>query len=457
MHKHSGARVVLVPCGRPSFDLELAKGLYRESVATLQGLGCDLVFPAEILLQVDAVEEFLAAHGSGADLVIFQSTTFVDGEFVLPLVSRTAAPVLVWSLPEPAMGGRLRLNSLTGGNLASHLLMRMGRTYSFVYGAPDTPGTWESLSRILRAAAAVRALRHCRIAVVGEAPPGFYPSAHDEISLQKALGPHILHLNLQKAFADAVGEEGPEMEAIISEARLRVAALDELPTLQVQRFAQFYVTLRRVLEQERIDAVGVRCWPEFFAEYGAAACAVLSQLNEDGIPAACESDVPGAATMLLLNRLAGTPTYVGDLVHVNPDRNALVFWHCGMGAYSLASERTGPVAGVQPNRGLGFALDNGLKAGPVTISRLSLGPGGSYRLLLLSGEALDAEQAFRGTSVEVQTRTDAQRVLRTLMEEGFEHHYSLVWADVSEELNLAARFLGIPVVRVDQDGSKEGL
>ena len=186
------------------------------------------------------------------------------------------------------------------------------------------------------------------------------------------------------------------------------------------RSTQFTVALRDALGTPPPDAVAVRCWPEFFNEYKAAACSTLSHLIEDGIPAACEADTLGAVTMLMQQLLTGQHTYLGDLVHVDDQRNTCTFWHCGVGAFSLASPKTGPVAGVQPNRNLGFALNHSLKAGPVTIARLGQGPDG-LRLGLLCGEAVDGPNTFTGTSVEVRMQRpvretpggDALRRVRT--------------------------------------------
>ena len=48
-----------------------------------------------------------------------------------------AAPLVLWALPEERTGGRLRLNSFCGINLAGYRLTREGRRYRFVYRHPD--------------------------------------------------------------------------------------------------------------------------------------------------------------------------------------------------------------------------------------------------------------------------------------------------------------------------------
>lgn len=150
--------------------------------------------------------------------------------------------------------------------------------------------------------------------------------------------------------------------------------------------------------------------------------------------------------MYVLQELSGgSAPYLGDLVHVNEERNSVVFWHCGAGAYSLAHPSTGAQAGVHPNRKLGFTMEFGLKPGGVTIFRVSHTPSG-YRLLVMRGNALDVPQPFNGTSVEVQLPHDVSRTLTGLMNEGFEPHFALVYEDVVDALIELGRQLGIETI-----------
>jgi L-fucose isomerase-like protein len=149
--------------------------------------------------------------------------------------------------------------------------------------------------------------------------------------------------------------------------------------------------------------------------------------------------------MLIQQLLTGQATYLGDLVHLDRERNTCTFWHCGVGPFSLASQRTGPVAGVQPNRNFGFALNNALKSGPVTIARLGQSADG-FRMLIIRGEALDTPNRFTGTSVEVRLEQPAQTVLDKVIYGGFEHHFSLVWKDIAAELVELCSLMQIPFV-----------
>jgi len=439
-------KVILVGLARPGFDAETGLRLYTESVAAVEKLGYTVIRPDGLVIDPDEAGRLAAGYrGAAADGLILQCATFVDGRFITRIAAELDLPILIWALPEPEIGGWLRLNSLTGANLASSLLARLGRRFSYVYGFPSDEKLAQKLGRWLAAAHTARMLRESVIAEVGNPPPGFYTSAVDALALMHKTGIRLTQIDLQAVFRKAAEVPAERYNPVIEADRAVVKGLNQLQPDHVVKSAQFALALRDILGETKPAAVGIRCWPEFFNEYGAAACSTLSRLIEEGIPAACEADTLGAATMLIQFYLTGQPTFLADMVHVDRERNTCTFWHCGVGALSLASERTGPIAGVHPNRKFGFALNNALKSGQVTIARLGQGSEG-FRMLVLRGEALDTPNRFWGTSVEVRMEGPVQDVLDTVICNGFEHHFSLVWKDVAAELVGLCSLLDIPSV-----------
>jgi L-fucose isomerase-like protein len=439
-------KAILLGVARPGFDTDLALRLYRESAALLEKLGWSVLRPDALLTDPDEAGRAAAGYRDrGADALIVQWSTFTDGRFLTSILGELDLPILVWSVPEPEIGGRLRLNSLTGGNLAASILVRLGRRFKVVYRLPSDGHAQAEIGAWLAATRAAARLKQAVVVEVGNPPPGFYTSTADALALLRATGIRLTRIDLQTVLRQAAQIPPARYQPLIEADQKIVAGLPQLANDQVVRSTQFTLALRDALGTPPPDAVAVRCWPEFFNEYKAAACSTLSHLIEDGIPAACEADTLGAVTMLMQQLLTGQHTYLGDLVHVDDQRNTCTFWHCGVGAFSLASPKTGPVAGVQPNRNLGFALNHSLKAGPVTIARLGQGPAG-LRLGLLCGEAVDGPNTFTGTSVEVRMQRPVREILEAMLYEGFEHHYAVVWQDVRQELVELSRLLSIPCV-----------
>lgn len=436
--------ILFLPVGRKTFDLEAADKQRVKSLDYIKQISESVIHPNKIITSPDELKEFLSAiDRQSVFLIIYQSVTFADGEFIQEVTNQINAHVLVWSVREPSVGGRLRFNSLTGGNSTSHYLRSENHPFSFIYGNIEEAQVQKEIQKQLSVLHTIKKLQQLKIGLIGEHPPGFFFSDTNEKLLQEKIGATIVDFDLEKAFEESVKVPENEWIKMVDRAEKQVVGLKKSDET-VKRFAQFSTHVEKEINKEEITALAIRCLPEFFSQLGAAACSTLSQFTEDGVVSACESDIHGSISMFILRELAkGEAPYLGDMVHVNEASNSAVFWHCGASAYSLAHPNTGPQAGVHPNRKLGFTMEFGLKPGVVTMFRLSYSKYDGYRLLILRGQALDTPQRFNGTSVEVELETEINNTLYSLMKQGFEPHYALVYSDVVEELVELGRQLNI--------------
>jgi L-fucose isomerase-like protein len=434
------------PIGRKTFDMEAAQTYYEQSISFLKGSCRELVEPSSVISSLEELNDFTensAIHE--ADCIIFHMITFADAEFIVKVIEQFSQPIMVWSVREPEVGGRLRLNSLTGGNSTCNALKFYERNFDFMYGNPTEAAIQQKFNHLFAAAQTFNKLSELVVGVVGDHPPGFFFSGTDERELHKKIGVKIHQLDLYQIFKKSMELPESEWKPMLEQANSKVVGLNKSDETSI-KFAKFSTYLKKQLLEKGISAVAVRCWPDFFQELGAAACSTLSQFIEDGIMSSCESDIHGAITMYIQRELSGgLPPYLGDLVYLDEESNTVVFWHCGAGAYSLANPSTGARAGVHPNRKLGFTLEFGLKPGKVTISRLSVTAEG-YRMLIFKGEAVDGPQKFNGTSVEVKLNGNAKEIVHSLMINGFEPHYSIIYSDIADELVELCKLLQIETV-----------
>jgi hypothetical protein len=107
--------------------------------------------------------------------------------------------------------------------------------------------------------------------------------------------------------------------------------------------------------------------------------------------------------------------------------------------------RQASVGGVQPNRNIGFELNNALRSGPLTIARQGQSAK-RFRMFIFRGEALETPNCFTGTSVDVHLEKPVQEALDTVIYAGFDHHFSLVWKDIAAELVELCSLMDIPIV-----------
>ncbi|WAH38378.1 L-fucose/L-arabinose isomerase family protein [Alicyclobacillus dauci] len=441
-------RIGFLGFGRKTFDMTLAQTALHDSIGYLNDIATVSRAVDQLVTDPASVSEAVRGWEEDIDVVVVQLTTFVDGRFVEELARSVNKPVIVWAVREPVMGKtqRLSLNSLTGANMAGHTLMKLSRRFHFIFGAVHEPALTKQFVEKLRMEQVVDDIHHFTVAMLGDIPDGFDFSLPSQ-RIQEQLGMRIIHLDLTATFQRALELDDRVIAEILQSVRSRIAKLGELPQESVVKFAKMHHTLLGELRAHNAQAVAVRCWPEFFTQFGAAACSTLSILTEDGFMGACEADVLGALSMHVLSRLTASPAYLGDLVEIDEETGSVVFWHCGAGAPTLARSDTGAQAGVHPNRQIGFTMEFGLKPGEVTIFRIGETADGNVRVLVGKGRVLDVPQRFFGTSAKVRldgTGEVLKRVQR-VFETGMEPHYAMAYGDVVDQLSWLCDHLNIPV------------
>ncbi|HEY7047813.1 MAG TPA: hypothetical protein VH373_11375 [Jatrophihabitantaceae bacterium] len=457
------ARCSVVATARPTFAVDTGRRLAAAArdvladVMTVYGTG-------EPVMSLDAAAA--VELDPDADLHVLLCATFADASMAVRMLGEATAPVLLWAFREPGqVGERLWLNSLCGANLAAHALVERGVRVHLLYGNPDEPAVRDRLVRVVATGIiapdapaspvadgadddavrdALAGLRGTRIGLVGDAPDGFTPCAADPAALDKLLGIELVDLDLADVLAAAGEVPDAIARAELADVARRSPSVFGVDAEQAKHAFATTAALRTLSRSTRTGALAVRCWPEFPVEYGACPCSALGRLHDEGTPAACERDVNGAATMLLVGALGAEASYLMDLVDLDSAANVVRFWHCGSAPPSLAADPADVEQGRHCNRDLGVAGNFALRPGRVTITRLSR-TGEHYRLLLTGGEALPAPNRYQGNTAEVRLEAPAERFVHDLVGLGFEHHTVLAWSDLRPGLRGTARLMGIPV------------
>jgi hypothetical protein len=457
-------RIGVVPLVRATFDLDLAEEMRGRAWAALEATGATLTGPRGLV--VDTAGAMRAARSlaeAKLDLLLFLQLTFADAALTVRLAHAIETPVVLWGFPEPRTGGRLRLNSLCGINLAAHALGRAEIACRYLYAAPEDPAVagwlaefatgagWPSVPEAESTggghAAAAGPLRGTRIGLVGRHPDGFDTCRFDPAELENLLGVAVDKFSQEDLFDRARTIDAATLLPVAARAQRELAGLDEVDAAATEKSLRLYAALRDMAEAHDLAGMAVRCWPEPFTEYGCAACRPMGMLTEDGIPSTCEADVYGTATSLLLQALAGEPAWLVDLVDLDRDSDTGVVWHCGLAPLGMADTGTPPRADVHANRMLPLLAAFALKPGRVTLARLSQAHNRTT-LVVAGGEMLAAPMSFSGTSGVIRFDRPVGDVLEAIMGFGLEHHLSLSYGDQRQGLAEAAAGMGIPVVHL---------
>jgi len=438
-----------IPVGVPTFHLESAEKEFGKSAELLRGICPDTRVPDDMLLSIDKLSAYLDTIDP--DLVIFQNLTFANAAYVSEVLHRFRdVPIVLWTLREPVIdGGRLRLNSLTGAYSAANTIRQFRHEpFEYVYGAPEEEKVGQKLRAAFAAAELKLDLKTLKISAVGHTPQGFGFGRSMDAELLHAFGVSLESIEARELIDRAKSFTEEECAEYLADASGRMVGLECTPENNRRDFARLYKAYAEYVRDNGIGALASRCWPDFFTAFGTPVCAVLAMLNDLDVAASCEADTLGALSMYMGQHLTGTPAFFGDPVSLNEEENTIHFWHCGTAACSLARTDTGALVGEHCNRHIGPTLEFGCKPSPeVTVFRVGRSPEGRFRFFIASGEALDRDKQFLGTSVVVRTEASAEEIVHRTVEGGWEPHYAVIYGDCADSLEMLAHMFDIDVLR----------
>lgn len=390
-----------------------------------------------------AAERFRQA---GADVVIMVYGAFTGDDVAAFLAEMVGVPLILWAPYEVPFekDTRLYANALCAMTMNAAALHRLGAACHTVYGSLGDSRASGKVRQLILAYHAKKAMRHTNLGLLGYRPTAFYNCAFDEGLIRRTFGVKIEETDLKVVF-DKMAEVSEE-DCREETARIQDAYDVELPEGHLENHARLYLALKEVMKQQGYDFGVIKCWPEM-GNLHATPCAVLGRLADDGVPIGCEGDVDAELAQIAQNYLTGLPTFITDMINIDEEKNTMAFWHCGNAAPSLANPKYELWMRNHPLAGQGSAFWGALKPGAVTIARFC-NLGGEYKLFLMKGEAIDQDRYTRGIMANVKVSRPVRQVIEQIIREGIPHHYSLVWADVAEELKQLCELLGVAVIEL---------
>lgn len=319
----------------------------------------------------------------------------------------------------------------------------------YQYGIPFTDTTLhtysvyspllaQDINRFAAVCRVVKGLSHARIGQIGTRPLGFNTCRASEKLLQ-ASGITVVPADLSEILYAAQAIEDSDSDLL--KQMEKVAGYAEVPETYKEKLrlqCKFGVAVNRWVEANQVDAVAIQCWDSLEQNFGCAACVTMSMLSEAGIPAACETDIAGAVSMLALTLASDEPSAIADWNNnFAEDRNKCVCTHCGNFPKSFIGNdnlRLGPLGVL--GRTLGKINTFGavyakVSAGDFTYFRISTDDTkGCIKAYLGEGKMTDDPYGMDGCIVVTEV-PELQKLMKYICKNGFEHHVALVRGDVA--------------------------
>jgi len=458
-----------VPAHREPFGEEWAIDMRRRCLAAMEKVAdVEFVVPDEGLTQGglvrnddDAAKVINLFRNECVQGIVIGAMTFGD-EIAAVAVAEAfpGVPVLLFGTKEGDFlpdGGR-RSDSFCGTlSIASGLYRRR---IPFVFSGilfPEEDVFVGDLSTFAATCNTVGGFVGARVGLVGPRPERFETCACDEVAMIRNFQQRLVPVSLSEVFnaARSLADEDASVQAILDDIKGR-ADVSEVTSSTLLRLAKLERALLDFASEKQLKAMGLQCWTTIQEDYGVTPCLAMGRLTERGIMTACEVDIYGALTMLAqyeATRRETVPHFIDWTIQHQEMENVFFAWHCGNAPLCLAAPGCRAHVRVHSILGGQFAGDAGqgtgefqLRPGTVTLSRLQEYDN-QFKMLITKGEIVPDERNLRGSWSWVKV-SNLDRLYRTLVEEGFVHHASMIHGDVTDVLAQFCQFVGIEVVMV---------
>jgi len=414
--------------------------------------------------EAEAVAEYFMREK--VDGLILCPLDFGDERSACKVAERLKVPVFLYATKEPPGmddSGMSRVSDSYCGNLsmASGLYRRK---IAFHYAGlffPDEPELKEEVQDFVRAVAVVKGMKGARVGQVGVRPASFETVGYDEVAMIKSFGQNVIYTNLSDIVDNAkkYADDDPKIQDMITEIRNSYAEITVSDT-HILNSAKLELALMDFWNRNKLSAMAVQCWPSIQRTMGVSVCALYGRLSGRGMVTACETDVLGALTMMINYHAALgeiVPHFIDWTIQHRDNPNWLLAWHCGNAPVCLAKDQSKtalrsrrdmkgelPIKEEDVSEGLAQFQ---IMPGNVTMCRLAEYDN-EWKMLISTGEIIPSDETLAGTWSWVSVNNH-EKLYRTLVEEGFIHHASMIHGDQTKALLEACKFLDIKPIVID--------
>jgi len=256
-------------------------------------------------------------------------------------------------------------NSLPASLETLAAIRQTGGRGRIVFVTGDADRDTDELDEAVGDVEALVKMRSTRLGIVGGPSSWLVASSPSPDVVRRRWGPEVVTveptrmIELTRVPVVPTGALAERFTAVADPERSTVARRDVDDAMGV------LAALDDVLEVDDLDAVTVRCF-DLLGDPGTSGCLALASLNNEGIVAGCEGDIPSTLAMLLVRHLLGQPSWMANPAQIESETNRLVLAHCTV-APSMVD---GMALDTHFESGMGVGISGHFAPQPVTLIRL---------------------------------------------------------------------------------------
>jgi L-fucose isomerase-like protein len=457
---------------RGFFPASLIAEAREELPRVLREWGHDVLILEEDATRYGAVEtpiegevyaNFLRENRGKFGGVILCLPNFGDETGAVAALKDAGVPILVQAYPDDLdkMAPEVRRDAFCGKISIMDVFCQYGVKFTALKPhvvSPSSDRFKANVDYFDRVCRVVNGMKGMVVGAIGARTTPFKTVRIDEVALQRH-GITMETLDLSDVFARMKAvNSGDKAYKAKAETLKGYTSWEGVPEQAFDRIVKLGVVLDAIVEEYQMNAIALRCWIELQEQLGISACVLMGEMNNRGVPAACEVDVGNAVAMHALHLASGEPATCLDWNNnYGEEDDKCILFHCGPVPRGLMTDQ-GKIAdhAILANavgKGCGYGCHVG-RIAPFDFTFGSmLTDSGRLRFYLGQGRFTEDKipAGFFGCAGVAEVE-ELQDVLLHVGHNGHRHHVSvtpgLIQAPLGEALE---RYLGFEVA-LPQEG-----
>jgi len=446
------------------FAVEMRK-FYIKKLSKIKEI--ELIYPDENLIKNGLVRNFEDSKKvinlftqNRVDAIIIGALNYGDEKSVLTIVENFPnKPVFLFGTAEPEIPKNHFFVSASACGILPISFGLKRRSIKFTYGGIaklEDKKFDNKLDSFLRVVLAFKGFNNARIGMIGSRQNDFEVCAVDEALMISRYKQKIIHFNLLdiKYEIDAIPDSNFQVQEIVED--ILKSGRSDIEKKSLYKVAKLEYLILKYAEEFDLDAFTIQCWDSMQKYIGITPCMTNGRITKIGFPVACEGDVNNALAMLIQKNLTfgkATPMIL-DILTIHPEKDNLILaWHCGNASIDN-KERSQtakimyqcPWEDVFGKESAIASMEFGLKPGIVTLNSL-VEHNGQFKLSNITGKMVTSTDKIRGAWSWVEMK-DRDKFYETLIYEGFTHHNSIIYGDLTLHVKELCKYLNMDCVVV---------
>lgn len=315
-------------------------------------------------------------------------------------------------------------NSLASALEVSSWLRNKGMKCEILHG--EFPSIIQRIHILYNNFRAQRSLVGIRIGVIGTPSSWLIASNVDYLLAKRRWGVEYMDIPMERVYDIYNTITNDQVGASCAAFASQALACREGTPEDILKAMRLYRAIRKVCEEEKLDAVTVSCF-RLIERTGTTGCLALALLNDDGILAGCEGDLQSIFTLLATKALTGKVGFMANPSMINTRTNEIVLAHCTIG--TKQTDRYIIRNHFETESGIGIQ---------------GLLPTGDVTLIKCGGECLDEYYLSTGTLTEntnyinmcrTQVRVRMNTPAEYFLKNPLGNHHILLQGNQEERLN----------------------